>query len=353
MNEVADETKNEDEDGDEDDDEVIVPSLPAFIVIDLKAPGIGSEFKKTLEKRHYAKFEVSSGMLMGEFRLRLRDFFSEWQELKPSTSDGGGGSGGGGGGGGKKAAKKGGKEKEPVKLVAPEPQRCATGRRIWGDGVRLGQVVSNFGGGGDWRSGDGEYAQVRLPWDGFGTELFRYGPVVVVLDSAELQEPDLDALDAAKAEAIAAELAAVAANNDDDDDESVDSTMAKRRKQGKGKKVMQVAGPRHMGVRTAGGWGAAGGVSHLIPEKHPDNVAVTPVLVMASTTRGGGGKAGGGSRGKVAPAPAAGTPRGAILPTRLANKMRPVLGLDQARVDLSDRGLGLRAPGEGGGLPTQ
>jgi len=318
INELASAADNDD---DEDEEETIVRSLPAFIVIDITAPGSGSEFNKTFEKPHYAKFDVSSGMSIGEFRVRLRDFFSEWQELKPPQ----------------KKAEKASKEKEEVKLKVPEPQRCATGRRAWGDGVRLGHIVSNLGGGGDWRAGDGEQHNHRLPWHGFGTELFRYGPVVVVLGSATLQEPDLDALDAEKAATLEAEQAAVAANMDDGDGVSLASTNSMAKAPPKTKKTAPIAAPRHLGVRSAVAWGGTGGASRLVPEKHPDNVAIRPLQQRGQNSINRGGEA---RSRKVSPH---------LVPTGLSNKMRPAMGLDNAREDLRDQGLGLRALGEDNG----
>ena len=120
-------------------------SLPAFLVLSLVAPGGGDEFKQTSSKKNHASFDVSSDLRVGEFRLRLRDFLSEWQQLKddePGASK-------------KKAAagKKGnkkskGKDVPPVKLVAPGPMPLVTGRRPWADSVKLGQVVTMEGVGG-------------------------------------------------------------------------------------------------------------------------------------------------------------------------------------------------------------
>jgi len=172
---------------DEDEGEPEVPpvrSLPAFVVLHLVGPGSGNDFKAVIEKKNYAVFEVASALKVGEFRVRLRDFFADWQELKPGPKPdeaGGGAAGAAGKAPAKKVEKKSDKKKKgkggdgkaaPVKLKAPDPMPLITGRRAWANPVRLGAVVSQVGVGGS-DSGDGEAWHSRLPWASFGTELFR------------------------------------------------------------------------------------------------------------------------------------------------------------------------------------
>ena len=135
-------------------------SLPAFLVLSLVAPGGGDEFKQTSSKKNHASFDVSSDLRVGEFRLRLRDFLSEWQQLKddePGASK-------------KKAAagKKGnkkskGKDVPPVKLVAPGPMPLVTGRRPWADSVKLGQVVTMEGVGGSTKASPSKPPALKQP----------------------------------------------------------------------------------------------------------------------------------------------------------------------------------------------
>jgi hypothetical protein len=272
---------------DDDDEPPDAPSppplrpLPSFLVLNLVPPGSGDEFKVAGRKKNHAVLEASSSLMVGELRVRVRDFLAEWQKLQDEKKDDNQG------GGAKepgspvspkapqataakkietkqKDAKKGKKGKSfkgggmdskgegaaPVKLVAPEPMLLTSGRRAWGDSVRVGAAVSQVGASCDsGAAGDGDSWLGRLPWASFGPEVLRYGPVVVVLGSVGLDAPHLD-------EAAAAKLDAAKA-------------AARARLMGHGAQVATAAATLAVGfrgTRTVASWQDAGGKTHLAPE---------------------------------------------------------------------------------------
>jgi len=224
------------EDDDDDDEEPAAPlplrPLPSFLVLTLVLPGGADEFKVLGLKKNHALLEVSPSLRVGEVRVRVRDFLSEWQELQdekkvekkdgeaaiepgtpgtpatPSTPAKGAkgaetktktskkekgtkkGKKGKKGRGGDKGA---GDGAEPEKLVAPEPMLLMSGRRAWADTVRLGAAVTQIGASSDCgAAGDGDSWFGRLPWADFGPEVMRYGPVVIVLDTMSLEKSEAE-----------------------------------------------------------------------------------------------------------------------------------------------------------------
>ena len=233
--------KNDEED--EEDEEPAAPPplrpLPSFLVLSLVLPGGADEFKVLGLKKNHALLEVSSSLRVGEVRVRVRDFLSEWQELQdekkvekkggeaakepgtpgtpstpatPATPAEGAKAGEPKAKSGKKekGAKKGKKGKkgkggddgagdgaESEKLVAPEPMLLMSGRRAWADTVRLGAALAQIGASSDsGAAGDGDAWFGRLPWADFGPEVMRYGPVVIVLDTMSLEKSEVEGEDA-------------------------------------------------------------------------------------------------------------------------------------------------------------
>jgi len=347
----------EDDEEEEEVDDEPVRSLPAFVVVNLTPPGT-LDFRKTGEKRNHATFEVASDLRVGDFRDQLSDFFSEWQAFKTEPSEAWAEEAAPAqapvpkakGKKGKKGKGKG-PEEEVVKLTAPRPLRVVTGRKVWSDYTSLAEIVRFAGCGGGFSTGDGEAWQPQLPWSGHGPELFRYGPVVVVLGSAVLETLPRDP------------EAALAANQADG------SSNANPNASVAAKAEAHALARAPLPIRSTGHWGDAGGRTVLVTERpmhmvpRPVDARTAPTPVGAAAAAKATAKAAAAAawvrrkNGQVAPEPAwASEKRSSLAPGTSGSGYRPIARPDgvrplhllgvggAARGSLRDRGLEL--PGE-------
>mmetsp|Transcript_3290 Transcript_3290/g.4076 ORF Transcript_3290/g.4076 Transcript_3290/m.4076 type:complete len:412 (+) Transcript_3290:84-1319(+) len=332
--------KEDADDDDDDDDDQIVRSLPPFIKLNLITPGSGSEFKKTQEYRNYAEFDISANLRVGEFRNRIMEFFGEWQELKPSQDDPNNGKqvkkv--------KKAGKKKGKDKsdaKPIKHKAPLPQRLVTGRKIWVDSTLIGDIVTFVGGGGGDGTGDGESMHAFLPWAGHGTELMRYGPVVIVLGDAELDVPPLEITEIPPPKPQRGPLGGPPSGSGrgsrpNTSNQSRPGTPASNMGGGGGggddEKVVKKTTPIVPAVRTAQTWYGSNGQAHLVPQKSVHLISY-PVSTQIDNQKDKKNKKNNKNNKTVSVSKKKVSPDFEELTTSL--KAHAPLGLDNAREDL-------------------